>query len=166
VFGRYIPSGPIALSGTSSGPDQGGNIFNYLSLPAAIAYAEPLTGSPELPTCSLTTNSLGHTVSTGQNCEFPADMTRRNSFMSPGYYNINLSIGKTFPLTERFRLQFRSEFYNLLNHSNYYVQSGFSADAGSVNGGPLTIIGKRGVNPAPGIANERRFIQMALRLSF
>jgi len=30
----------------------------------------------------------------------------------------------------------------------------------------LEVIGKRGVNPALGIPNERRFIQMALRLSF
>jgi outer membrane receptor protein involved in Fe transport len=166
VFQRYIPSGPISFNGTTSGPDQGGNVFNFLSLPAAVPYFEPLTGSPELPTCDLTTNALGHTVSTGQNCRFPANMTSRNSFMSPGYYNINLAIGKTFPLTERFKLQFRTEFYNLLNHSNYYVQAGGSADAGNVNGGPLTIIGKRGVNPAAGVANERRFIQMALRLSF
>jgi len=31
---------------------------------------------------------------------------------------------------------------------------------------PLTIIGKRGFNPAAGVPNERRFIQFALRLSF
>jgi len=30
----------------------------------------------------------------------------------------------------------------------------------------LTIIGKRGFNPAAGVPNERRFIQFALRLSF
>jgi hypothetical protein len=31
---------------------------------------------------------------------------------------------------------------------------------------PFQILGKKGVNPAVGIPNERRFIQMALRLTF
>ena len=94
-------------------------------------------------------------------------MTGRNSFRGPGLYNINLALGKTFPITERFKLQFRTEFYNLLNHSNYYVQSGASADASVFTPGQgFNLIGKRGVNPSPGIANERRFIQMALKLTF
>jgi len=96
-------------------------------------------------------------------------MTRRNAFHGPGVYNINLAIAKAFPITERFRMQFRSEFYNLLNHSNYYVQSGATADASVFDAtDPTTqfIVGKRGVNPAAGVANERRFIQFGLKLIF
>jgi hypothetical protein len=93
-------------------------------------------------------------------------MTRRNAFRSPGIYNINLAIGKTFPIGERFKMQFRTELYNALNHSNYYVQTG-QADAGIVGSNtPFQIIGKKGVNPAAGVPNERRFVQMALRLTF
>jgi hypothetical protein len=94
-------------------------------------------------------------------------MSRRNSFLAPGFYNIDAAIGKTFPIGERFKLQFRSEFYNMLNHSNYYVQTGASADVSNgTAGAPFQIIGKRGFNPAAGIPNERRFIQLSLRLSF
>ena len=35
-----------------------------------------------------------------------------------------LLMAKTFKLTERFNLQFRSEFYNAFNHSNYYITTG------------------------------------------
>jgi len=118
VFGRYIPSTPIATTGSTSGPDQGGNVFNYLRLSAPVPYVEPLTGSGELPTCDMTTNAAGHRISTGRNCHFPAGMTGRNQFVGPGVYNINLAIAKAIPITERFKMQFRSEFYNLLNHSN------------------------------------------------
>jgi outer membrane receptor protein involved in Fe transport len=169
VFGRYSPSAPVPLTGTTSGPDQGGNLFNYLHLTAPVPYVEPLTQSGELPTCDMTRNAAGHLVSTGQNCKFPAGMTRRNAFHGPGVYNINLAIAKAFPITERFRMQFRSEFYNLLNHSNYYVQSGATADASVFDPtDPTTqfIVGKKGVNPAAGVANERRFIQFGLKLIF
>ena len=105
-------------------------------------------------------------------------MTRRNSFRGPGAYNINLALRKQFSVTERYKLQFSTEFYNLLNHSNYYVQAGGGQDLGNFappadgSGNPIPgafnfqVIGKRGVNPALGVPNERRFIQMALRLSF
>ena len=90
-------------------------------------------------------------------------MMSRNAFKGPGAYFVNLAIGKSFRINERFSLKFRSEFYNLFNHSNYYVQSGSSADLGGAAG---PIIGKRGVNPAAGVPNERRFIQFALKLQF
>jgi hypothetical protein len=121
-----------------------------------------------LPTCDMTTNPAGNTVSTGANCKWPSNMTGRNAFRGPGAYNINLAIRKQFAVTERYKLQFSTEFYNLLNHSNYYVQGGGVNDFGNFPTPPdhLEVIGKRGVNPALGIPNERRFIQMALRLSF
>ncbi|HXZ81327.1 MAG TPA: TonB-dependent receptor [Terriglobales bacterium] len=168
VVGRYLPDGAFGLSGsTSTASPVGPNTFNYLNLPGSLTYADPLTGSGELPTCDMTTNSAGNLISTGQNCHFPANLTRRNTFRGPGWYNINLSAAKYFPITERFKLQFRGEFYNLLNHSNYYVQSGGQADAGNFGiDTPFSIVGKKGVNPAIGVANERRFIQFALKLNF
>jgi Carboxypeptidase regulatory-like domain len=52
----------------------------------------------------------------------------------PGYHNLTLSLFKAFQLNERFSLQFRSEFFNILNHPN------FNAPA----------FGGNGVNSAPG----------------
>jgi hypothetical protein len=43
----------------------------------------------------------------------------RNIFEAPGYVNLDLSVIKSFPLTERVRLQFRAEAFNALNHVNF-----------------------------------------------
>ncbi len=179
VFGRYfVPTGmTVPFTGSSNNINAldpvtkkplGVNTFAYIVLgPASATYMEPLTGSGELPTCNTVTNAAGNPVSTGQNCRWPANMTHRNAFRGPGWYNYNLAIRKSFPITERYKLQFSSEFYNLLNHSNYYVQSGSTNDIGNgANPGFFPVIGKRGVNPAAGVSNERRFIQFAMRLSF
>ena len=167
IASRYIPSAEFVLTGTSStSSPTAPNTFAYLNLPGSLTYTDPLVGSGELPTCDMSTNAAGHLVSLGTNCHYPANMTGRNTFRQPGWYNINLAIAKYFPINERFKLQFRTEFYNALNHSNYYVQTS-QADAGFFGSNtPFAIVGKKGVNPAIGIPNERRFIQMALRLTF
>jgi len=177
--GATIPlSGSTSSSNVATGNFAAPNTFAYMTLPASQTYVDPLVGDGELPTCDIVNNSLGNPVSTGQNCRWPANMTPRNAFRGPGVYNINLAAGKSFPITERVQLQFRGEFYNLLNHSNYYVQAGGTLDAGNngnsvLNPDPITglpipmqVTGKRGVNPAGGVPNERRFIQFSMRLSF
>ena len=184
VFARYfIPSGGINSNGTAAttaATMTGPNTYAYLTLPPSATYVNPLLFSQagiaisELPNCATTTNALGHVVSTGQNCAWPTNMTGRNAFVGPGVYNINAAIGKTFPISERYKLQFRGEFYNLLNHSNYYVQGGSSQDAGNtfcsatLNPGACTvpIIGRVGVLPSFFAPNERRFIQFSMRFSF
>jgi hypothetical protein len=169
IASRYVPTAPFQLAGSTSTAtllNNRPNTFAYINLPGSNTYTDPLVGSGEQPTCDMITNSAGDLVSTGQNCHFPANMTRRNAFRGPGVYNINLSAGKEFPITERYRLQFRAEFYNLLNHSNYYVQSNV-ADAGNFGSlTPFAIQGKKGVNPAAGVPNERRFVQFAVKLNF
>jgi len=37
----------------------------------------------------------------------------------PGFHRLDFSIFKDFPIKERFRLQFRSEIFNILNHPNF-----------------------------------------------
>jgi hypothetical protein len=43
----------------------------------------------------------------------------RNIFESPGYWNLDLGIQKLFSLSERFKLQFRTEMFNAFNHANF-----------------------------------------------
>jgi len=48
--------------------------------------------------------------------------TARRSFpisVRHNYNDVDLSLHKDFPLTERFRLQFRSDFVNAFNHTQY-----------------------------------------------
>ena len=191
---RYIPDGTASRTGsssTSAASLQGPNLFTYLTLPAALTYLDPSLNESEIPTC------------TASGCAFASNMTSRNYFRQPGYWNSTLGIFKTFKVTEKTKLQFRAEFYNLFNHSNYYVQtgalnnvSGFGADAyattsnpataaqvASINGStigapefldaagngiPYTVVGKKGNQTINnfGSLGERRFIQLALRLTF
>jgi hypothetical protein len=53
----------------------------------------------------------------------------RNIFESPSYWNLDLGIQKHFSLTERFRLQFRTEMFNAFNHPNF--DNPVSASVGS-----------------------------------
>jgi len=101
----------------------------------------------------------------------------RNSIVGPGLYNVDLSVHKDFAvkkISEAFRVQFRAEFFNILNHANFtpplaFFGSGnaqlFSQD-GTLNGGPLPY---KTVGPGPGslqqpLATRPRIIQFALKV--
>jgi hypothetical protein len=43
----------------------------------------------------------------------------RNTLRSPAIYNLNFSVFRTFPITERLNLQFRAESYNLSNTPHF-----------------------------------------------
>lgn len=47
------------------------------------------------------------------------DGAGRNIFTAPGYWNIDLGFIKTFAITERVKLQFRTEMFNAFNHANF-----------------------------------------------
>jgi hypothetical protein len=53
----------------------------------------------------------------------------RNIFFSPSYYNLDIGIIKTFSITERVKLDFRTELFNVLNHPNF--DNPVSASVGS-----------------------------------
>jgi Carboxypeptidase regulatory-like domain/TonB dependent receptor len=43
----------------------------------------------------------------------------RNDLVGPSYNDVDFSAFKNFPVTERAKLQFRAEFFNLFNHTNF-----------------------------------------------
>jgi hypothetical protein len=45
----------------------------------------------------------------------------RNDLVGPSYKDLDLSVFKDIPIKEQLKLQFRSEFFNVFNHSNYSV---------------------------------------------
>jgi hypothetical protein len=48
----------------------------------------------------------------------------RNTIFGPNFRNMDMALLKDTKLTERFTVQFRAEFFNLANHSNYRNPSG------------------------------------------
>jgi hypothetical protein len=57
--------------------------------------------------------------------------------VGPTFKRLDLSTFKDFQLSERFRLQFRAEFFNILNHPNFnapgFGGNGVVAVPGSLN---------------------------------
>jgi hypothetical protein len=63
------------------------------------------------------------------NCFTPAfagqiGTTPRNAFFGPGLIDFDATAAKTFAITERVRLAFRADFFNILNHTNFALTSG------------------------------------------
>jgi hypothetical protein len=95
---------------------------------------------------------------------YPADMSRRNQFRGPGFWNFDFGLYKNVKLSERYSLQFRSEFYNIFNHANLYVNP---ASLDIEGGGNVTACRACG-GSLSGIpfATDRRNTQLALKLIF
>ena len=66
----------------------------------------------------------------------------RNPGRSPAYYNADLALNKRFSLPiETMKIEFRSEFYNVFNHTNFYLPSstlGGTLGSGPTSGGTIT----------------------------
>jgi Carboxypeptidase regulatory-like domain/TonB dependent receptor len=84
----------------------------------------------------------------------------RNTIQGPGSRIWDFSIFKFFPLSERANLEFRAEFFNVLNHTNFLF-----AKPGPQNGNPGTVLGdsRFGLLTA---ARDPRQIQLAMKFSF
>ena len=83
----------------------------------------------------------------------------RTSIRAPGFQNWDLTAAKTFPLTEKARLQLRGEFYNAFNHTQF---SAFDT-AARFDGQNKQVNARLGEMTA---ARSPRLIQMALRFTF
>ena len=58
----------------------------------------------------------------------------RNSITGPKFLNMDFSVHKTFPIpriSEAFNIQFRAEFFNIFNHSNFVPPQPCSGDCNS-----------------------------------
>ncbi len=77
------------------------------------------------------------------------------SFHGPGLENVDFSVFKNFVITERARVEFRSEFFNLFNHAN------FQNPTASFNPASLGSFGR-----SFSTITDPREIQFALKLYF
>jgi hypothetical protein len=76
----------------------------------------------------------------------------RNSLYGPGQRNFDIAVSRQFRFHERFKMEFRSDFFNLLNHANW--NNPVSSLSSAATFGQITSFG------AP------RIIQMAMKLYF
>jgi hypothetical protein len=85
------------------------------------------------------------------NAPFTFGTSGRNILRGPGRNNFDLTIGRTFKLTESKTIEFRSEFFNAFNHAQFYNPDHFGYDG---NFGQITQ------------ARDPRLIQLALKFYF
>jgi hypothetical protein len=106
----------------------------------------------------------------------------RNSLTGPGLSQLDLTLGKKFPVFEHKNLEFRAEIYNIFNHANFanpgnlrlqqIVPGGPGASglqpgqafAASTAGGNFGVLNST-VSNQIGIGTNRQ-VQLALRLNF
>jgi hypothetical protein len=84
----------------------------------------------------------------------------RNSIRGPGFQIWDFSVFKTFNVSERTHLEFRSEFFNIANHTNFLLSKSGPQES---NNSTVLGAGQFGLLTA---ARSPRQIQFALKLSF
>lgn len=107
--------------------------------------------NPNLPSDQRTVTRWFDTSAFVQPAIFTFGNSGRNIVRAPGLFNMDFSVMRNFRFAERMQLQFRGEFFNALNHTN------FSPPAGALGAAGFGTISASG--PA-------RQIQVGMRLSF
>ena len=95
----------------------------------------------------------------------------RNIFTAPSYWNIDFGFIKTFQLSERFKLQFRTEMFNAFNHANFDNPRDASVGSPSIRSGVFAETCCAAVAPPSTqtivqTGESARVIQFALKLQF
>jgi hypothetical protein len=167
VFRDWIASGlaafrsgfPYTVFGTSEVVTGGGEILNQranLVNPAAVHTDQPVPGGVLLLNAAAFANAAASTLGD----------VGRNSLIGPGFYNLDLSLARSFRVTEGRRITLRGSAFNVLNHANLN-----SPD--SLLGSPtfgIATYGRQGVQsgfPAVAPLNETpRQMQLSLKFEF
>jgi len=126
-------------------------------------FADRISGCNATP--GVTTNSQGKLLAFNPSCFAPAPAlaggvlvgnSGRNRFYGPGLTTVDFSTFKNFTLTEKFRLQFRAEFFNLLNHPNFAAPNFLNDSNNSIGASNSGVIGTT--------SSLSRLIQLGLKL--
>jgi outer membrane receptor protein involved in Fe transport len=132
VCSRAILDGAVNFKGHVSQDSVGiagvGNRYSYIDL------------------SNLTPGSFVDKLGLAEYGPFPANMSARNAFRGPGFWNLDGGVFKNFRITERTSFQFRFEAYNVFNHANLFIRG----DEAEVNTGyvPASFFGRRNVQIA------------------
>ena len=166
---------PITIQSGQAGIDSNGNGDTAGDRGLLNPFGTAQRGSDVVPVCANpggTTSLAGDTLTNGGFCPgatigyLAADPTAsyviagpdvkatlgRNSFRSPGFGVMNLSVGKTIRMTESAYFQLKADFYNVLNHQNFTISNGnvFSTagvTAATSNPGYVSITDPNFLNP-------------------
>jgi len=126
-------------------------------------FANLISGCNATP--GVTTNAAGQLLAFNPNCFAAAPAVAggvlvgnsgRNRFYGPGLTTVDFSLFKNFSFREKFKAQFRSEFFNILNHPNFAAPNFLNDANNSIGTGNAGIIGST--------STSSRQIQLGLKL--
>ncbi|MGH9666566.1 MAG: TonB-dependent receptor, partial [Bryobacteraceae bacterium] len=87
----------------------------------------------------------------------------RNTVQTPGEFDLDMAVGRKFPLGERFNLELRAEAFNILNHTNF-LQPNTSLTVTANSQGQAIFN-----SPGFGLITDSRaarFLQLVVRVNF
>lgn len=111
-----------------------------------------VSGNPNLPKGERTEGRWFDTAAFSRPAQWTIGNAGRGLIWGPGQRNVDLTLSKYFNFTERFRLQFRAEAYNLTN-TPYFANPNVQNGAGTF--GRITAV-----------SNSSRQMQMAMKFMF
>ncbi len=187
---RYVYTAPapklhnLILKGALSGWTAAGAVFFHAGYPFSIVNSGVLSkygnlsgkikqailadflGGPSYPSCT-TPNVACYSGSQFATKSAQRDVGNipRNAFRGPGYFDTDLSVHKTFAMSERYKLTIGASLFNILNHPNFgppvnNVSSGAFGRIQSTVSGPTSPYG----DDAGSVSG--RLIQTLIKLSF
>jgi len=119
-------------------------------------------------------NNCRHIIGTDSYFCIPGPMEQgmgRNAVQGPGFWNMDMGIIKRFNLTERVKMDFRTEFFNVFNHPNFENPRNASVGSPTLTSGLFgqTCCVTAAVPSSSTIiatGEPNRVIQFALKLNF
>jgi hypothetical protein len=126
----YYTGFPLAIQGNSdpTGTNSRGQRADCLKMTSPQGRV-PISGSGGIQWFTNNGNFADNTTGNFGSC--PAQL---GWLRGPGYSNLDLSLQKDFQLTERFKLQFRTDFLNAFNHVNLNMPNGSYISVGGTMG--------------------------------
>lgn len=108
---------PFTMSYTAAARSQ---VAPFLTLLGFNAFRPNISGDPLMPEGQRSVTSyLNRNNVSIPNYDQPFGGAGRNISRGYAFYQVDLGLSKNFSLTERFKLQFRAEAFNLLNKANF-----------------------------------------------
>jgi hypothetical protein len=111
--------------------------------------------------CTTSTNSNGTCSSVTPTQE---GTLGRNYVRTPGFYNLNMSMARSFPVYEHLQLNFRADAFNILNHPN--LADPETSSFATSEFGILQGIATTGTPNALYASGAARSLQLSLHLQF
>ncbi|HMD19916.1 MAG TPA: TonB-dependent receptor [Alloacidobacterium sp.] len=174
----YSPSSANQVSQQITASYRGANLYRPDRVPdQPLIKKTKLPGTGYVQYINYAAFVLPPTKDAAGNLLSPFGNASRNPGRTPAFYQTDLALNKKFSLpVETMKLEFRTEFYNLFNHTNYYLpSSGLGGTLGTTTstfapGATVPVSSITGGTPSSnGIVTstfEPRIIQFGLKLTF